>query len=155
MSRILAFILALSWANQALALSCVRPDAVRYYIDARDAGEMYEVVEGHFQRKRIIMPPRGNDGRSFEWNTRFVGRMLGPDGFMTSYEEDVTVFGGCIASWCVEGPPQGHVLAFIELRGNERILRTNACSSWVVPNPSPADLGRVERCHRGGGCSPE
>jgi hypothetical protein len=153
MIRTLTIIAAIAFGGPALALSCLPPDPERMFKEARDAAESFMVVRGAFTPSSGVAPTvvEGEDGYS-EWRGQLVGRSLGENGFSEPFNSPITLRGNCLGAWCVSEPPQGPILAFVELAEGGPILTTDSCSSRILRAPTRADLRKVVLCHKGQPC---
>lgn len=134
----------------AFALSCIRPDPLLSYTQARDADEVYVVVKGAFTPLGPPVPV-GNEGAS-RMAARLTGEALGPDGFTVPFDAEVTVDTICYGPWCGSEMPAGEILAYVESTSSGAVIENNACGGFVFYDPHRTDLARVEACHFGGSC---
>jgi hypothetical protein len=148
MPRFLIAVLAALTASPASALSCIAPDVVQYYLNARNAAEPYSIVVGDLVEGRQRLTLFGGK----RWSARLTGLALGPDGFTVPYESEITVQSDCWGEYCGGPALSGHVLAFLAETGDGPVLETNPCSDRVIYNPVPDAIERLVGCHTTGAC---
>ncbi len=151
---ILLAALSLILAQPALALSCLRPDVLRQYTDARDSTDLYSMVIGTFaETPEIAIPERDAEG-SYPNGTkadtilRFSGRELGSDGFSAPFDGDITVRASCLSVWCAS-PPVTDAEVFVTLKhaDDTLLLELSPCPTNALPWTAD-DEARVLNCHR-------
>ena len=105
--RLLALVAAATvTADAALALSCMKPDAVRLYTQARDSSDLYAIVIGQLQPDAEIAIPEPNPDGSGELElsettrVRMSGHVLGESGFARMFDREVDVRVTCLSIWC-------------------------------------------------------
>ncbi len=155
MIRIATVLAATLIAGQAMALTCLPPDAARLFTWANEAEESYMAVRGTFtpEPRRPPKVVKGDQGYT-EWQGRLVGRSLGPRGFSLPYDTEITLRGECIGPWCVAEPPEGVMLALVELTEAGPVLTTDSCSRSILRAPTRDDIRTILRCQKGGACAP-
>ncbi|QDC08330.1 hypothetical protein FHY55_03315 [Oceanicola sp. D3] len=150
---------AIGAALPASALSCMRPDPVLQYTQARDAEARYLIVHGTLTATQKIRKHKKDLSRRFEpkpiyIKARLQGMQLGRDGFSTPVDVPVTVALACFASWCGGWPGSDQMLLSVaEGKGGKLTVTSDPCGSQTFHNPTRADLRRVVRCHKGGNCN--
>ena len=155
----LALTAALTAALPASALSCLRPDPVRQYTQARDAEARYRIVHGTLTAQETIRKHKQDLSRQFEpkpihVKARLQGMQLGKGGFATPIDTPVTVSLVCFASWCGGWPGSDQMLMNVEEGAKgELIVTSDPCGSQIYPKPTRAELRRVIACHNGGDCA--
>ena len=155
----LAFTAALAAALPAAALSCMRPDPVRLYTQARDAEARYRIVHGTLTAQETVRKRKttGNDRfnpKPVHVKARLQGMQLGAGGFATPIDTPVTVTLACFASWCGGWPRSGQMLMSVEEgKDGGLIVTSDPCGSQIYPKPTRAELRRVLTCHKGGSCA--
>lgn len=154
----LACTAALGAALPAQALSCIRPDPVRLYTQARDAEARFRIVHGTLTAQETL-PKRRQTGSSrvnpkpIHVKARLQGMQLGKGGFTAPVDTPVTVTLACFASWCGGWPGAGQMLMAVEEGPNGALTVTSdPCSSKIYAKPDAAELRRVLTCHKGGAC---
>ena len=149
-------------AQPAVALSCLRPDAVRLYEFARDSDDFYQIVLG-----RLIAPagitlpeapemgqaPLGNEETDVVYTpVRLSGMVLTRDAFDRPYDREVTLALGCLGMWCSDPPAQDKRLLFaVRIDGDARFLNPGVCSEASVLGTSGA-VDRLLDCHVNNHC---
>ncbi|MEQ3624159.1 MAG: hypothetical protein ABNH26_00220 [Celeribacter sp.] len=148
----------------AAALSCLQPDPVRHYMDARDAPERYMAVLGRFTSSEPLaqpapapVPPPGasgfpRDGIAITEGVRFQGRALDQDGFDLPVDRPVSVALRCLGQFCATSLAQGEVIAYLKQTTTAPRAEVDPCGGWFYENPSPAQIDAVLRCHTEGDC---
>lgn len=145
MAVIRALLVGLVLAQPAHALSCLRPDAVRSYLDGMDQPGRV-VLLGTFD-----IPPGALDrpDRSLTQipeDKQVEGQFRGEDLLTgTRIEGPITVVSRCFASWCGTMAPGIH-LAFGQQTEAGLELAVDPCGSAAFPDPDMASLARLERC---------
>lgn len=154
----LAMATAMVTALPASALSCLRPDAVRLYTEARDAEARFRVIHGQLEALEPLRELSGGLGRKgpaeLELRAQVSGQQLGARGFKAPVEAlPVTVRLVCFASWCGSFPEGETLLMALEEEAEGRlVLVADPCFSRVIADPEPAALRAVTRCHQSGDC---
>ncbi len=147
-----ALVLAVATAQPLHALSCMQPDVVRQYEQARDSDETYSMVIGRIEPYGPIAVPEqdltGQSDRRVDTRVRLVGRSLTSKGFSAEFQRDITLRVGCLSVWCA-GAPDTEVEVFATLRhnGEARILELGPCPSNALTWTAD-DEARVLNCHR-------
>ncbi|MBY6049159.1 hypothetical protein [Vannielia litorea] len=156
-----AFTAALAPALPANALSCLRPDPVQLYTQARDSDGRFRIVHGTLTAQETIRKRRqtGSDRlnpKPVHVKARLQGMQLGKGGFSTPIDAAVTVTLECFASWCGGWPGSDQMLMAVEeTKGGGLTVFSDPCSSKIYPKPTSAELRRVLTCHKGGSCPTE
>lgn len=152
MIRISLFLLLMS-AAPAVALSCLRPDAVRLYENARDSERVYYLVRGQVELTGAVRRPQPNSQAAALTKARVTGLALSGREFGASFDRSITVEAHCLGPWC--GGPDGtkgeHFLA-LEIREDELFLRMGPCGGDAVLWDMDAEH-RVLSCHAGDSCT--
>ncbi|MEM8801312.1 MAG: hypothetical protein AAGF55_02135 [Pseudomonadota bacterium] len=145
-------------ASPALSLSCLRPDIVRMYEQAREAEAGYWLVRGQlFSNTPLATPQPEPDGRfkdnaSADSTAQFQGQGLHRDGFRDIPDMDITVKITCLAHWCGGVPLEEDLLMAIEVTETGPVLLAPPCSSRVI-RFSKENEARLLRCAIEGVCS--
>lgn len=145
-------------STPALSLSCLRPDVVRMYEQARDADASYWMVRGQLVSETPLSAPKAQpDGRfkdnaSASTTVRFQGKALHRDGFRDIPDTDITVTITCIAHWCGSVPLEQDLFMAIEITETGPELLAPACSSRVIQF-SEENEARLLRCALDGVCN--
>lgn len=153
----LAFTAAGFAAVPANALSCLRPDPVSLYEQARDSDKRFRVVHGALQPLEKVREQRARQGQRetppITVKARLQGLQLGADGFATPFDRTVSVELVCFSAWCGQFPGTDQQLLAVEERGEGFVVTSDPCSSLIYSTPTAADLKRVIDCHDGGTCA--
>lgn len=139
-------------AQQAAALSCLRPDPASAFQNAAAAEARYVVLLGQFDFDAPPEQPFSNDAQGQETVATFRGQGLGPTAFGPTPERSVTLRTSCAGPWCGNFPTPGQdVLAFVQQTDDGYLLTIGACGGAIF-DPSTAPV--VEACMRGEDCLP-
>ncbi|MEO1537867.1 MAG: hypothetical protein AAFR73_09060 [Pseudomonadota bacterium] len=152
--RLIVFCLALLAATPALGLSCMRPDAVRMFEQARDADAAYYIVKGELSFLETPKTPPRNAKTPALTRARVTGEALSNSGFNASFDRDVTVEASCIGPWC--GSPEGlsgPLIMALRIDATDVILEISACGGDQVPWTENAEE-RLLQCHLDDICIP-
>ncbi|MGJ8545945.1 MAG: hypothetical protein ACSHWZ_10920 [Sulfitobacter sp.] len=136
---------------QLLALSCVRPSAVRSFQEAQASVDSYVVVKGYlnFNAKDMPTPETINPAPVA---ARLRGSALGAGGFALPFDQQVTLSLACFGPWCATAPARTEVLAFLRRAEAGYVLDLNPCGGNLFAQPSPEMLREVAACGRGETC---
>ncbi|WP_316650829.1 hypothetical protein [Ovoidimarina sediminis] len=138
-------------AGPALALSCLPPDPVRLYTEARDSADPYRIVSGRFDR----VPDAGAKAEDapVTFEARLKGRSLGRLGFSAPFDSVVAVELTCLSVWCAPPPEAGHdLLVAVREDGQRQIVSLGPCPSNALPLDAAGEQAVVD-CHRSGLCA--
>lgn len=151
MALIRAVLLGLVLAQPAHALSCLRPDMVRSYLDrAEQAGLV--VLLGSFNFPAGALSQTGRDMTQQPTERTSDARFRGEDLVTgTRIESDLTLTGRCFGPWCGDMVPGIH-LAFAQRTENGLALAVDPCGTAAFPDPDIETLARLERCMRDRSC---
>ncbi len=153
MTRIAFLALSLTLlATTAQALSCLRPDAVRLFEQARDAEDAFYVVKGRvFFLETPNLPVKGSEVPT-ETRARIEGQGLTPSGFNVSFDREVIVEMNCLGPWCPapEGL-EGQLIMAIRSAEDRLSLRLGPCGGDQVLWDEDGE-SRVLSCYRDGIC---
>jgi hypothetical protein len=154
---VLAIVTSALVAQQALALSCLRPDVVRSYEQAALADEIYVMLLGRFTFDAAELPkgqdvqPPGQD-RSASLSAEFVGHGLNRSGFVVPVERSVTLSVQCWAAWCGGLASGGLGMAFAERTAEGYVVKIDPCGTQFFPDPSDAMIEQAVACMQGHSC---
>lgn len=144
-------------ATPAISLSCLRPDIVRMFEQARDAEAGFWLLRGQLTSNTPLAKPQAQpDGRfkdnaSASSTARFQGQGLHLDGFRDVADTDITVTITCLAHWCGGVPLEEEVFMAVEVTDTGPVLLAPPCSSRVV-RFSEEDEARLLHCVVDGEC---
>ena len=152
-----AITLALA-ATPAVSLSCIRPDIVRMYEQARDSDAGYWLVRGQLVSDTPLATPqpepdgRFKDNASANSTVQFQGQGLHRDGFHDISDTDITVTITCLSHWCGSVPLKEDLFMAIEVTDAGPVLLAPPCSSRVFFF-SEENEARLLRCAFEGVCN--
>jgi len=139
--------------SPVLALSCLRPDAVRIYEMARDAEEIYYFVKGRVDLTETAREPDPNSETPALTSARIAGTALNSHGFGTAFDQEITIEAHCLASWCGSAEElTGELFAALRVEGEQLVLRVGPCGGDLVQWDKGAER-RLLECHRSGLCA--
>ena len=147
-------------ADAALALSCMKPDAVRLYTQARDSSDLYAIVIGQLQPDAEIAIPEPNpDGSGTRdliatTRSRMSGRVLGETGFSQFFDREVDVQITCLSIWCGAPVLGKDFLAALRVTGGVPILEIGPCGGLTMEADQDG-IDRLLTCHQTGECAVE
>ena len=156
MKSLFPLVLALL-ATPVWSLSCLRPDIVRTFEQARDAEEGFWIVRGRvLSDQPIATPALGadgvyKDGAKADTPVRVVGQGLRPDGQFGDFVQDVTLSITCLAHWCGSVTLEEELFMAIEVKENGPELVADPCSNRIVRFSEEGEA-RLLRCVREGVC---
>lgn len=147
-------------ADPALALSCMRPDAVRMFEYARDSVDIYYVIRGRVTPVRAYKVPEvdfdapASDRDVFtETPVQISGVGLSARGFSVPVEISAIVRLSCLSVWCAGPPADGELLMIVEKSGNDLVLEIGPCGGTAIPWDRASEE-RLLQCHLSDTCVP-
>ncbi len=152
--KALLAVMAITFAGQAQALSCMRLTPQNMYTWAAQAKESYVPVYGTFN---VVAPKRPQVGaeelpQGYQVQGTFDGRFVTKTGLSRTTSIPVTVNVTCAAHWCGY-PPSGDVrLAVLEKQGDAYVYNAHACPSASIVDPDRTAVRAFRKCWRGGAC---
>lgn len=158
MKHILLALICTGLAAPAWSLSCIRPDIVRTFEEARDSEAGFWIVRGRIISDGPIAVPQPDASGRYKDNAvastpvQFVGVGLRPNGEFADFEKDITLTVSCIAHWCGSPPLNTEVFASIEVKDSGPELQVDACSSRVIPFSEDGEK-RLLQCLSDGICT--
>jgi hypothetical protein len=155
MKQIIPSALVLSLvASQAMALSCVQPDAARSFETAANSDKTFVILSGTFEF--AARPEVTTDNpRAENYLSKFSGLLLTGVGFTDQVAAPVTINTSCAASWCGTMKPGTPYLAFVEQTETRLTLNVGPCPEMALQNPTQEVLDKVVACAQGKDCKPE
>lgn len=158
--RLLSVLALVCAPLQALALSCLPPSVARSYLEADAAEDSYVVVKGYLQFDTRALPKtHATKQRKVPQMThipaRLQGRSLSEAGFKLPFDRQVTLEVACFGPWCGGAPVKSEVLVFVRRDVDGFAIGLNPCGGFLFVQPKPAQIKQVERCRRGGTCTPQ
>ncbi|QMU58719.1 MAG: hypothetical protein GKR98_11270 [Boseongicola sp.] len=147
-----AFLVLMTSLSPAIALSCLRPDAVRLYEQARDSEHSYLIVRGRLDLSRPAKTPDPDNPLPTFNPANLDGGALTSETFGVVFDERVLVLATCLGPWCgsAEGIGGERIFA-IRIEGDLHILDADPCGSYNVPWSKESEE-RLLECHRTGTC---
>ncbi|MGR3464856.1 hypothetical protein [Limimaricola sp.] len=145
-------------AQPAAALSCLVPDPVRSFIEIDAAAEIYRAYVGRFAFDASALPT--SDASADTTTTpppipaRFTGHQLGPTGFDTPVEAEMTLQPSCAGPWCGSLAPGDEVLVFAQVQDDRLVVDLAPCPGKVQGAPDAAMRDKLAACMRGEECVP-
>lgn len=153
----LAFFL---FAGPALALSCMRPDAVRMFEYARQSDDVYYLIKGR------ITPVGDYDVPEIDHNAptphkdvfadtpiQIEGIGLGERGFSVPVDVSAIARIGCLSVWCAGAPSAEELLMIVKRDRNDLVLEVGPCGGTTIPWSKEAE-DRLLACHVSNTCDP-
>ena len=138
--------------SPAAALSCLRPDAVTLYEQARDSEDAYYIVRGELQITGPVDEPDPETGEPGRTEARLLGTMLSGSGFAAPFDRPVTIVSTCAGPWCADPTGQkGLLITAIRIDEDGLTLEADPCSSNMVPFDHE-NAERLLACHRKDEC---
>lgn len=155
--RALALALTCALASQAQALSCMAPDPIQDFQAAQSSDDRWSAVVGRldFDENRlpsVALKDQFRKKAPTDLRAQFIGESLGPDGFATPFQGNVTLRVTCIAAWCAQPQSGQRYLAYLRHEGGKRLVLAEPCGQWLYPDPAPRLLDAVHACFAGGPC---
>lgn len=150
--RFLMVCLAIVTAGPVSALSCMRPDAVRLFEQARDAKDAFYIVKGRVDLLETPNIPRPGAKTPERTRAKVAGQALSSSGFNARFDRDVVVEATCLASWC--GSPESltsEVIMAIKIDFDALTLRIGPCGGDQVKWDQLSE-DRLLKCHLDGVC---
>ena len=156
----LALALALGlMAGPALALSCLPPDVARTYQQADEAEAAYVVVLGRLSFDESKLPvvdmARQQDTPPVTLiPARISGKALSRSGFVTEFDQEITLNARCFGPWCAGASSGTEYLAFLERTDGGYVLSLDPCGGFGFPQPQAEMVAQAVACFRGESCEP-
>lgn len=157
MMRSLSLALACAtFASPALSLSCMRPDAVRMFENARDSADVYYVIKGRVTpvgEYAVPIAENGKDGTT-ETPVQISGIGLNARGFSVPVDTSATVTLKCLSVWCASPPPADKdLLMIVKTEDDDLSLEVGPCGGTAIAWSAEAEE-RLLRCHLSDDCKP-
>ncbi len=152
--RLTIVITAILLAGPASALSCLRPDAVRLFEQARDAEEAFYIVAGEVMLLEAPnLPERGSKVPTLT-RARVDGLALTQSGFKAPFSRDITIETSCLGPWCgsLDGL-KGRLILGVKTEKDELSLRVGPCGGDLVQWDQSGE-SRLLECYLEGVCKP-
>ncbi|MBT0957430.1 hypothetical protein IV417_08530 [Alphaproteobacteria bacterium KMM 3653] len=140
----------LTTAQGAFALSCLRPDPVRSYENARNSSQAHRIVLGKITLLTPAPAAKGQDPITVK--ARLKGHELTTKGFTAPYDQTITLSTSCAGPWCGSLPNDTTGMAVLSEHSGGPLLSMGPCGGSFFARPSKEALTKVVTCHRGGKC---
>lgn len=153
MKLILLAILSLTIASPALALSCMRPDAVQLYELARDSEDTYVAVRGRIDLSEPAQNPIPDTEIPTITQAVMSGYSLTSHAFGALFHSKIEIRATCLGPWCgsAEGF-EGEQIAMLRVDGNDiYTLMAGPCGGQALAWTKDGER-RLLDCHRTGNC---
>ncbi len=121
----------LTFAGQALALSCLPGSAQSSFNQYDQAPENYYIFQGRFQAIEPL--PLNNVVPRPTVNFRLTGRGIGPAGLEQQQSFIVPVTPKCAGPWCGAYPDNQRVIAFMKFENGRYSFEPGACPGASLP----------------------
>jgi len=143
-------------AEQAHALSCVRPEPAVTFTRLKDVPESYYVMHGTLTFNQSQMPEGVVNQRRTPLPVRatFTGKGLTNDGFNAALNRTITIQPICLGPWCGSLETGQDYLVFAKVVSNDIVLEVGPCGGSAFPNPTRATLDEMTVCMNVGACAP-
>lgn len=155
--RLLAVALSVLMPAQAMALSCLPSSVERSFGYAQDAEEQYVVVSGRLTFDERKLPKKTENPNDAPNLTRIpakiTGNMLSKAGFVTPFEQQITIELRCFGPWCGSANSGVDHLAFMKKTDMGYTLSVDPCYSAVFAKPTPKMLNSATACMNNAKCS--
>ncbi|WP_291729263.1 hypothetical protein [Leisingera sp. F5] len=145
-------------AAPAVALSCLPWSPADAYLQASKSDSVYNIIAGELQFDESLLPQSHADNPNdtaplTRIPAQLSGKMLDGKYFSKRINVQAVLEVECLGPWCGGMATGTDQMFFAEQRGQELVIRANACGGFVF-----ADTSEVRRqvldCHRGKACAP-
>lgn len=154
MRAICAALIAILPAGQAAALSCVKPDPVRTFLEIAAVETPYYILYGTLEfdinKQPGFVETAEPDPDPIP--ARFDGKGLTLEGFTAAFAGDVTLQPLCSGPWCGGAAPGVLALYFAAVVDGGLTIEADACGSKVFSEPTQDTLDAVTACMQGKPC---
>lgn len=160
MKSILSALCLVALANQATALSCLRPDPIDTFQRVAAAPESYFVLYGKLTFDEDALPGMVTDQVIAETPplsipAQFHGKGLTLRGFTSDYISPATLQVTCLGPWCGSARSGVDALYFVRADNSPVAMVADPCGGMIFEEPSQATLDMLTSCMQGGECSPQ
>lgn len=146
--------LVILFSGPAFGLSCMRPDAVRLFEQARDAEAAFYIVIGRVQLLKAANQPQPGSKDPARTRARITGQALSSSGFNAPFDREVTVEVSCLSAWCGSVDNlRGDLLMAVEIGLDTLTLSVGPCGGDQMVWEQAAE-DRLLKCHLEGICEP-
>ncbi len=156
MRTVLLAIALTAIAGPALSLSCMRPDAVRLYDQARDSEDLYVAVRGRINLTEPANAPLPDSDTPAITQATLSGVVLTTHGFGAKFDREIEIAATCLGPWCGSAEEfEGELLAVLKVgEDNTYTLAAGPCGGGAVVWSKDGER-RLLACHRDGECVSE
>lgn len=141
-------------ANQAAALSCMRPDVATTFNQMNEVPEDVYVLRGTLDFDESLLPQGAvNEERTPEpIQATFNGNGLTLEGFTSSFGSPVVVQSICYGPWCGGVGSGKDLITFAKVIDDDIVIEVDPCGSTVFYEPTQSMIEDLKSCIRGGKC---
>ena len=153
MKTVILALLSLAIASPALALSCMAPDAVRLYEQARDSEDTFVAVRGRIDLSEPARAPDPDTETPATTHAVMSGYALTSHGFGAVFNRPIQIEATCFGPWCgsAEGF-EGEQLAMLKVGDDTAYtLAADPCGGAAMAWSKDGEQ-RLLTCHRTGTC---
>lgn len=153
MKSVLPALLSFALASPALALSCLPPDAVQLYEQARDSKDTYVAVRGRIDLSEPAQNPVPDTELPAITQAVMSGYSLTSHAFGALFRSKIEIRATCLGPWCgsAEGF-EGEQIAMLRVDGNDvYTLMAGPCGGQAMAWTKDGER-RLLDCHRTGNC---
>lgn len=153
MKPLLLALLSLTIASPALALSCMRPDAVQLYEMARDSKDTYVAVRGRIDLSEPAQDPVPDTEIPTITQAVMSGYSLTTHAFGAIFNSKIEIRATCLGPWCGSAESfKGEQIAMLRVDpGNVYTLMAGPCGGQALEWTKDGEQ-RLLDCHRTGKC---
>ncbi|MEO0918434.1 MAG: hypothetical protein AAFY31_15845 [Pseudomonadota bacterium] len=151
--RTLLILLTLLNPGLAHALSCLRPDAVRMFEQARQSKAAFYLVRGEVMFLEAPNVPARGAKTPTTTRAQISGSALTSAGFQAPFQRDVMIETSCLGPWCgdLDGLV-GDLIMAIEITGPDTlVLNVGPCGGDAIPWDTSGEE-RLMACFLEGTC---
>ncbi|MDC0658616.1 hypothetical protein N6L27_11455 [Leisingera sp. SS27] len=152
-----ACILAVA-AGPAAALSCLPWGPADAYLHAANSDRVYNVIAGELKFDESLLPQSHSDNPNdtpplTRIPAQLSGKLLEGKYFSRRVSVSAVIEVECLGPWCGGMKSGADYVVFAEQRGQELVVRANACGGFAFDDTSTVRR-QVLDCHRGKACEP-
>ncbi|MBY6056054.1 hypothetical protein [Leisingera daeponensis] len=154
----LAGCLLVAQAGAAAALSCLPWGPADAYLHAAGSERVYNVIAGELSFDESLLPQShsespGDTPPLTRIQAQLSGKMLEDRYFSGRVAVPAVLEVECLGPWCGGMKSGADYVFFAEQRGQELVVRANACGGFAFDDTSEVRR-QVLECHRGKACVP-
>jgi len=148
------------WGSHAAALSCLPNDVARTFQELDADSARWGAVVGRLdfdegRLPRVDWDQQAQTPAETRLRAQLVGHSLGPDGWTTPFQANVSLIVECWGPWCAQPQSGRRYLVFVKREPHGRLAFADPCGTRLIANPSPDDLDRLHLCFVDGPCAPQ